>query len=140
MNRLVLVVIAVLGFTLVACAEESVGEVRIQTIAFGADSNWSANQTGATEHSKFTVRIDKRSAITITTNRAGVFANLSLTNDHLVNIKLDGKPLTSFRFSFEGRSNHLLLWYNEFYGTWSLSEEKRGIQKASLAGEDGKSK
>ena len=126
MNRLVPVIVAFLAFTLSALAEEPVGKVIVQTIPFGPSSSWKANDTGATERSKFSVQIDNRSPMIVTTNRAGVFANLSLADRHLVRIKLDGKPLTSFRFSFEGRSNQLMLWYNEFYGTWSLSDWKAG--------------
>lgn len=126
MNRLVFVIVASLAFKVSALAEEPTGEVHIQTIPFGPGSSWKANDSGATERSRFSVQIDNRSPINVTTNRAGVFANLSLADRHLVKIKLDGKPLTSFRFSFEGRSNQLLLWYNEFYGSWSLSDIKRG--------------
>ena len=111
--------------TLFALAEP-LGEVRLRTIPFGPGSNWRANDSGATERSKFSVQIDNRTAIKVTTNSAGSFINLPLAGEHLVKIKLDGKPLTSFRFSFEGRSDHLELWYNEFYGKWSLSDAKPG--------------
>jgi hypothetical protein len=124
MNRTVLVVIAFLACTLSALAEEPTGKVFIQPIPFGPGSNWKANDTGATERSKFSVQIDNRTAIKVTTNSAGSFINLPLAGEHLVKIKLDGKPLTSFHFSFEGRSGQLLLRYNEFYGTWSLVDMK----------------
>lgn len=108
--------------TLVAHAGEPLGEVDLRTIPFGPGSNWRANESGATERSKFSVQIDNRTPINVTTNRAGEFINLPLAGEHLVKIKLDGKPLTSFRFSFEGRSDHLVLRYDEHYGKWSLED------------------
>jgi hypothetical protein len=124
MNRTVLVIITFLACTLGALAEEPTGKVYVQSIPFGPGSNWKANDTGATERSTFSVQIDERLAIKVTTNFAGVFVNLPLAGRHPVKIKLDGKPLTSFHFSFEGRSDHLMLRYNEFYGTWSLVDIK----------------
>jgi hypothetical protein len=124
MSRLAPAIILLFAVVLAVHAGETVGEVRLRTIPFGPNSNWKANDTGATEHSRFSVQIDSRSAIIVTTNRAGVFLNLPLASDHMVKIKVDGKPLTSFRFSFEGRSDHLVLQYNEFNGKWSLSDAK----------------
>lgn len=124
MNRLALAIILLFAVVLAVHAGEAVGEVRVRTIPFGPSSNWRANDSGATERSKFSVQIDNRSAMIVTTNRAGVFSNLSLAGEHSVKIKADGKPLTSFRFSFEGQSDHLLLQYNESDGKWSLSEVK----------------
>lgn len=126
MNRTVLVGIVFLAFALSAFAEEPAGKVYVQTIPFGPGSNWKTNDSGATERSTFSVQIDKRSFIKVTTNSTGVFANLPLAGKHLVKIKVDGKPLTSFNFSFDGRSNQLMLRYNEFYGTWSLVDIKPG--------------
>jgi hypothetical protein len=129
MNRTVLVGIVFLAFALSVFAEESTGKVFVQTIPFGAGSNWKTNDSGATERSTFAVQIDERTAIKVTTNSAGAFANLPLAGKHLVKIKVDGKPLTSFHFSFEGRSNQLMLRYNEFYGTWSLVDIKEPVTK-----------
>jgi hypothetical protein len=84
-------------------------------------SVWKGNDTGATEKSIFTVQIDDRPPITISTQAAGVFTNLPTDSKHLVKIRLDGKPLTSFRFSFaEHGSDHLRLWYYTMYGNWCL--------------------
>jgi len=101
-----------------AHAEDAVGKVCISRISIG--ERWDANDTGARESSTFTVRLDKLAPILVTTNAAGVFTNLSLAGEHTVVIRLDGKPLTSFRFSFQDRAAHRRLWYNPFYGTWSL--------------------
>jgi hypothetical protein len=86
------------------------------------DSVWKGNETGATEGSVFSVQIDDQPVVNISTNGAGIFTNLPTVAKHLVKIRVDGKPLTSFRFSFAAyESDHLRLWYNNFYGTWSLS-------------------
>jgi hypothetical protein len=100
-------------------AAEGAGKVCIAKIPTG--DNWQANDTGATERSIFTVQIDDRPSIQISTNSSGVFTNLSPTAKHLVKVKLDGKPITSFRFSFNEHQDHLRLSYTPFYGTWSLS-------------------
>jgi hypothetical protein len=99
---------------------KSTGLICIDPIPKG--SVWKANDTGAIEESVFSVQIDNQPPVNISTNLAGVFTNLPTASKHLVKIRLDGKPLTSFRFSFqESQSDHLRLWYNAFYGTWSLS-------------------
>jgi hypothetical protein len=105
-------------------AADAVGRVCITPIPMG--ERWDANDSGAKESSVFSVQIDKLPAIQVTTNTSGVFTNLSLASEHLVKIRLDGKALTSFRFSFEGRGDHLRLWYNPFYGSWSLSDVHPG--------------
>jgi hypothetical protein len=85
-------------------------------------SVWKANDTGATERSVFSVQIDSQSPVTISTNLAGAFTNLASASKHVVKIRLAGKPLTSFRFMFQDyESDHLRLWYNTVYGTWSLT-------------------
>ncbi len=84
-------------------------------------SVWKGNDTGATEKSVFTIQIDDRPPIKVSTETSGVFTNLPTNSKHLVRIQLDGKPLTSFRFSFhEHASNHLRLWYYTMYGNWCL--------------------
>jgi hypothetical protein len=113
---------AMLGLTFCARGADDVGKVCVEKIPSRPSSSWKGNATGATEHSTFTVRIDDLPVIGVTTNSSGVFTNLSLTKKHLVTIRLDDKPLTAFRFSFESRPSHVRLWYNEFYGTWSLSD------------------
>jgi hypothetical protein len=124
MKLVVPAIISLFALALAVRAGEPLGEVLLRTIPFGPGSNWRANDTGATERSKFSVKIDNRTAINVTTNSAGSFINLPLDGEHLVKIKVDGKPLTSFRFSFEGRSRHLVLSYDEARGTWSLSDVK----------------
>jgi hypothetical protein len=99
-------------------ASERVGRVCIQAIQI---SDKKAYDTGATKNSVFTVQIDDLKGLRVSTNASGVFTNLSLVKKHLVKIQLDGKPLTSFRFTFDEGRNHSRLWYNSFYGTWSLS-------------------
>jgi len=100
-------------------AAETTGRVCVQSIPRG--ESWKANDTGAKESSTFKVQIDKLTPILISTNCSGLFTNLTLGAKHLVEIQLYNKPLTSFRFSFqEEQSEHLRLWYNPFYGTWSL--------------------
>src|SRR5262249_47972708 len=101
-----------------------VGQVCITRIPMG--ERWDANDTEAKESSAFTVQIDKLAPVLVTTNVSGVFTNLSLAGDHVVRIQLDNKPLTSFRFSFKGRGEHLRLWYSPFYGSWSLWDVRPG--------------
>lgn len=100
------------------------GIVCISRIPSG--ERWDANDTGAKEGSMFTVQLDKLAPVLVRTNGSGVFTNVSLAGEHSIIIRLDGKPLTSFRFSFKGRADHLRLWYNPFYGTWSLWDVRRG--------------
>src|SRR5258706_15555458 len=114
-----LTTLAILPAYAVHAESQPSGIVCIDPIA----TNWSreANESGATEKSNFTVQIDSLPPVQISTRSAGVFTNLTMHTTHLAKIRLDGKPLTSFRFSFEqSGGEHLRLWYNEFYGTWSL--------------------
>ena len=106
-----------------ACAEP-VGRVCITAIP--VRERWDANDTGATEGSTFAVQVDNLTPVQIRTNSSGVFTNLSLASDHMLKIRLDGKPLTSFHFSFKDSGGHLRLWYNPFYGSWSLSDVRPG--------------
>jgi len=121
------------GLTIGVRAADGVGKVCVQKIPSGPSSGWKANDSGATEGSTFSVRIDDLPAVNVTTNSSGVFTNLSLTKKHLGTIRLDDKPLTSFRFGFESRPGHLRLWYNSFYGTWSLSDVRTGEKCACLS-------
>jgi hypothetical protein len=121
-------VLAVFGQPFLLLAVESQDQARLEPLGLvcvdGISKNerWDANQTGATEKSIFTVQIDDLPPTQISTASAGVFTNLSTSAKHLVKISVDGRPLTSFRFTFqESQSDHLRLWYNPFYGTWSLS-------------------
>jgi hypothetical protein len=107
-----------------ACA--AAGACRVCVTRIPAGERWDANDTGAKESSTFTVQLDNLPAVLVTTNVSGVFTNLSLAGEHAVTIRLDGKPLTSFRFSFKGRGDHLRLWYNPFYGSWSLLDVRPG--------------
>ena len=121
---LALVFAAVFGLLPRSEAADPMGKMCVQKISMNA--RWDANDTGAKAGSIFTVQIDSLPAAQVSTNSSTVFTNLPLTGKHLVKIQLDGKPLTSFRFTFEERGDHLRLWYNEFYGTWSLSDVKPG--------------
>jgi hypothetical protein len=105
-------------------AADGVGRVCIARIPMG--ERWDANDSGAKESSTFIAQFDKLAPVLVTTNVSGVITNLSLSGEHVVSIRMDGKPLTSFRFSFKGRGDHLRLWYNPFYGSWSLSEVRAG--------------
>ena len=126
-SKLLLMVVC-LASAVSALAVESVGSVCVQAISKG--ESWKANDTGATERSIFTVQVDSLPAFHISTNTSGVFTNLSLATYHVVKIQLDGKPLTSFRFTFKKRGDHMRLWYSPFYGTWSLSDVRAGEQCA----------
>ena len=106
------------------CAADGVGRVCITRIPIG--ERWDANDTGAKESRTFAVQIDKLAPVLVATNASGVLTNLSLAGEHSVSIRLDGKRLTSFRFSFKDRGDHLRLWYNPFYGSWSLSDVRPG--------------
>jgi hypothetical protein len=111
-------------FTQAQLPAGGVGKVCISRVPVG--ERWDANNTGAKESSKFVIQIDKVAPVLIGTNTSALVTNLSLTAEHSVKIKLDGKPLESFRFSFKGRENHLRLWYNPFYGSWSLWDVRPG--------------
>lgn len=118
-----LMFVAVVGFLRDSEAAD-IGKVCIEKIPM--KNRWDANITGAKEGSTFTVQIDGLPAIHVSTSSSGVFTNLSSTDKHLVKINLDGKLLTSFRFGFDAPGDHLRLWYNPFYGTWSLTPVRRG--------------
>src|SRR6266478_1811840 len=125
--HLLILVLAVFGQAFFLFAAESQDQAHLKPLTLvcvdGISKNerWDANQTGATEKSIFTVQIDDLPSAQISTASAGVFTNLSTSAKHLIMIGIDGKPLTSFRFTFqESQSDHLRLWYNPFYGTWSL--------------------
>ena len=82
---------------------------------------WEGNDTGATPASVFTIRIDDLPPQIISTNSCGIFTSLNVNAKHIVKITMDGKPYASFWFSFKDKgSDHLRLWYNDFYGTWHL--------------------
>jgi len=106
------------------CAADAVGRVCITPIPTG--ERWDANDTGARESSTFTVQVDNLPPVQVSTNASSVFTNLSLASEHTMKVRLDGKPLSSFRFSFKGRGDHLRFWYNPFYGSWSLSDVRPG--------------
>jgi hypothetical protein len=129
-SETVLVMTALFVFAVGAYAADGIGKVCVQPISSGPKSNWKGNDTGATERSVFTVRIDDLPAIRVSTNSSGVFTNLALTKRHLIKIQLDNKPLTSFWFSFDSRGDHLRLWYNEFYGTWQLWDARASARCA----------
>src|SRR5262245_36538030 len=107
-----------------ARAADGAGKVCVARIPTG--ERWDANGTGAKEASTFTIQLDKLAPVLVTTNTSGVFTNLALAGEHSIRIRLDGKPLASFKFSFDGRGDHLRLWYNPFYGSWSLSDVRSG--------------
>ena len=117
--RLIIVLVAASAW-----AAEPIGRVCITAVPTG--ERWDANDTGAREGSTFAVQVDNLVPVQITTNSSGMFTNLSLASDHMLKIRLDGKPLTSFRFSFKDSESHLRLWYNPFYGSWSLSDVRPG--------------
>src|SRR5262249_30457968 len=124
--KAIVLIFLLLCFSGTARAVDGTGRGCVEKIPSGPGSSWIANDTGATERSGFKISIDQLPPILVTTNSSGVFTNLSLAGKHLVAIRLDDKPLASFRFSFDGRGSHLRLWYNELYGTWSLSEVREG--------------
>jgi hypothetical protein len=103
-----------------ARAESATGAVCIDTIYTGG--SWEGNHTGAVRSSTFTVQIGDHEPVSINSRLSAEVTDLALDSRHLVKIRLEGKLLTSFTFSFrEKGSNHLRLWYKEMYGTWSLS-------------------
>jgi hypothetical protein len=106
------------------CAADAAGRVCVATIP--TTGRWQPNDSGATESSTFMVQIDQLPPVQVRTNTSGVFTNLSLAAEHAVKVRLDGKPVAAFRFSFKGRGEHLQLWYNPFYDSWSLSKVRPG--------------
>ncbi len=100
------------------------GTVVVDPIPIG--EVWKGNDTGATEQSVFTVRIDDLDAVRVSTHAAGNFTGLALDRRHLVDIHLDGRRLTSFWFTFDDRTGpHRRLWYKTKYGAWSLWSTRR---------------
>ena len=89
--------------------------------AISINGSWEGNDTGATPASVFTVQIDDLPSQTISANSCGAFTNLNVNEKHIMKITMNDKPYASFWFSFKDKgSDHLRLWYNEFYGTWQL--------------------
>lgn len=73
----------------------------------------------------FAVQIDHRPAVAASSEHGTEVSDLPLEPKHLVKVTGDGKPITSFRFRFsEYETQHLCLWRNDLYGTWSLTESK----------------
>src|SRR6266446_776488 len=114
--HLLILVLAVFGQAFFLFAAESQDQARLKSLGvvcvdgISKNERWDANQTGATEKSIFTIQIDDLPPVQISTAAAGVFTNLSTSAKHLVKIGVDGRPLTSFRFTFqESRSDHLHL-------------------------------
>lgn len=89
--------------------------------AVSTNGSWEGNNTGATPASMFKVQIDDLPSQTISTNSSGAFTNLNVNAKHIIKITINDKPYASFWFSFKDKgSDHLRLWYKEFYGTWQL--------------------
>lgn len=76
------------------------------------------------DDSTHTIQIDDLNEVNVSNKASGTFSKLSLEKDHVVKIKHHGKILSSFRFTFQKRSPHLKLWYNELHTSWSLSDVK----------------
>jgi hypothetical protein len=109
---------------LVTATASADGIVCVDSIS--TNGSWKGNDTGATPASVFTVQIDDLLSQTISANSCGVFTNLNVNENHIMKIMMNGKPYASFRFSFKDKgSDHLRLWYNEFYGTWQLWQPGR---------------
>src|SRR4051794_3426570 len=88
-----------------ACAADRVGKVCIPSIPMG--ERWNANDTGAKDTSTFTIQLDELAPVLVATNASGTFTNLVRAGEHSLSIRLDGKHLSSFRFSFRDRGHHL---------------------------------
>ena len=70
----------------------------------------------------YAMQIDERVPVTLT-GHAVEFGQLALARKHLVKVTGDGKPVTSFHFSFADYQTHdLCLWQNDLYLTWSLND------------------
>lgn len=123
-----LLTVSLIYYSFVLQAEDKTGVLIIDSIPKG--DVWKGNGTGANENSQFSIRIDNEKPILITKDKGGTFKNLSLEKSHLIDIKLKGKRLTSFKFSFKQYGkNKLRLWYKTMYGTWSISPVKNVINK-----------
>ena len=126
MKYLTIILILLASFLLKA--EDKLGILIIDPIPM--NGVWKGNDTGANVNSQFSIRIDDKAPVIICKEKGGIFNNLSLDKKHLIDIKLKGKRLTSFRFSFKKYGkNKLRLWYKTMYGTWSISPVKNNINK-----------
>jgi len=122
-----IVILLTLLASLLLEAEDKLGVLIIDPIPM--NDVWKGNDTGANENSQFLIKIDKNIPITVNKVKGGSF-KLHLGKKHLVDIKLNGKRLTSFYFSFEQyKKNKLRLWYRTMYGTWSISRLKDNEKK-----------
>ena len=71
----------------------------------------------------YTVQVDALPPVAVDTKRMQLASNLSLHGKHVIQIKDDGRIVTSFKFQFSDfHSPDLELFLNPFYETWSLSE------------------
>ncbi len=72
------------------------------------------------------LRIDGGRTISLSAAQATLIGDLGLQVQHRVQVLGDGKPVASFRFSFESEgSRELCLWQSDLYQTWQLYRAAR---------------
>jgi hypothetical protein len=70
---------------------------------------------------KYSIQIDQGKIHETLEDKALRINDLDEGKKHLVRIRLDGKQVESFWFTFEKHgANELCLWFNDFYRTWSV--------------------
>lgn len=89
-----------------------------------------ANPSGGNQVQSYSVQIDDRPPINVSGDQSVAIDRLSLSGKHAVQVRGDGKDITSFHFRFNDySSHHLCLWFKPLYETWSLTPA-RGHGKA----------
>jgi hypothetical protein len=84
-----------------------------------------ANPSGGNKVQVYSVRIDRRAPLEVSSEHGITVKNLALQERHLVMISGDGKSLTSFHFQFSDyQTRDLCLWMKPLYETWSLTDSK----------------
>ena len=89
---------------------------------FDINTSWEGNQTGKKE-SVFEITINGETK-KVSKDLDARFTGLPLNKKHTVIVRLEGKALESFFFSFEDYGcPSLWLDYYEMYGEWTLEKE-----------------
>ena len=104
------------------CVAET-GQVCVSSVENEQGEESAVNPAGGSR--KYTIQIDDGEIKKALPDSAFLFDNLALNKQHWVKIRLDGKPYSSFSFTFEKyETPDLCLWYNDFYHTWSMWKQK----------------
>lgn len=90
------------------------------------------NPSGGSRDFNFSVRVDQRAPVVVSTTQPVEIGNLQLRKKHRVVILRSGKRDQSFSFTFESRGGaKLCLWFKALYETWSLDSTPRSSCKCA---------